>query len=442
MSYAGNKTIADMFEDLDKHASPRNYHPRQDISDTIISMFFDVPLSSFESELERILNRLILTQSSSSFVTSSLQFSPIFLHQDANFLKEYFARNPNSEYGQAFLASKDIRQKHATTGALFKQLSENSVMVAETIHQLAPTDSMDRASLLSSFIRQSVSPDIVSNSQSSTDASLYEEKSINYVNKRQISSTLFDMIRSTMRVITSFAYPFYQQDFSSHVDEILSRYTSLLLGYGRPLSESERPSDKTCLDLDHIIPFLYRNRMAILDKSKHESTNVLGIEHEFLQSPLVQFVFRIARNQISGQVKQSQASSSNNTSSDGKDDDTLLDAHTVISQLYSLWEESKIHPGQGSVDLNNFIIKLLANERYSDVHLREVMKQNVEKSENSVSFWTKVETQVSSFVNFLSRYETVLNDPNYVLPENLSPIQSNTLHNQFDEDAQIPSEIF
>jgi len=297
---------------------------------------------------------------------------------------------------------------------------------------------------LTSLLRQATSPDIVSNVQSSSDPSDYEEKSINYVNRRNISSGIYEMLRSTLRTIQSYAYPFYQQDTTFHTEEVTDRFVSLLLGYPHGYSRDERPKEKIFLDLDYIVPFLYRYRSAIVDPGKHK-TPVLGMEYEFFKSPLVHVIFRTAlsrgvvpvKTESKGTQKQGKVQLNQGTDQPPQED-SPQDANTIITQLYYLWEESKVDP-RATYDLNVFLIKLLAPVRYDQEQLKESIKAQVESCESMVSFLRTCERGFSAYRAFLAKYEAVLHS-DAPLPDNLCPIiESHDVPLQ--DDAQVPIQI-
>jgi len=247
------------------------------------------------------------------------------------------------------------------------------------------------------------------------------------------------------------------------------------LGYTHAFAETERPKDKIFLDINYIIPFLYRYRHSILDPSKHR-TQILGVEYEFFKSPLVQLVFKLARDTIKAEYvpkaeepvvvtpKESKDKESKRTMSTknvtqpllqqqpilqqqpraerrvNPEDDLMMDPHTIINNLYALWEESKLE-NHTTTDLNNFILKLLAPNRYDQTQIRKTLKENVDKSESEVQFWTLIEKQLDSLSHFIGKYGSVLEDPTTPLPDNLCPVAPK-IRDTAGEDANLPSEIY
>jgi len=287
---------------------------------------------------------------------------------------------------------------------------------------------LEKGELLATLLRQSASPDDPSPINGLTEPSLYEEKSINYVNRRNISAGIFEMLRDTLRSLNSYASPFYQQqEITAHIEELTGRLTSLMLGYSHAFAPEERPKDKMFLDIDLIIPFLYRYRQSIIDPAKHKQP-ILGLEFEFYKSPLVLAIFRIARGW-------------GTTKSPG-----LVgggDPHSLIGQLYSLWEDSKVDP-HALHDLHHLVIKILSPFRYDQEQLREAMRTATDSLETSAAFLTSCERHVAVYEAFLNVNEGILSDPNAVVPEGLCPgpiVQAESVGDHV-EDAQVPAEIY
>jgi len=255
------------------------------------------------------------------------------------------------------------------------------------------------------------------------------------------------MLHATLRTIEAYAYPFCQpHDTRMHMSELLERYTSLLLGYNKAYLEAERPQEKDFLNLDYIIPFLYRHRSTITDPSKYKETRVLGFEFDFIKSPLVQIIFKLSTTRPKVQtsrpkfplgtksVPHTEVPPSRDT-----DAEETPDASTTIQQLYTLWEDAK-QDTKSSAELNYFLVKLITGYRYEHVQVREALKNNVEKAEIEVGFWVTVEKQVEAFMSFLRKYEVALVDST-PLPDTLCPVDATVDVTAFEEDVQLPMEV-
>eukprot|EP01123_Difflugia_compressa_P003007 TRINITY_DN1385_c0_g2_i1.p1 TRINITY_DN1385_c0_g2~~TRINITY_DN1385_c0_g2_i1.p1 ORF type:complete len:595 (-),score=151.73 TRINITY_DN1385_c0_g2_i1:22-1806(-) len=110
-------TLSDLVRAVESR-TPLKTHPRSDVAHACIAMFFDAPFTEFLSELEKQTRAIQLTQS--PFFSSSLNFAPLFIHQDSDFLMEYVSRNFTSEYSQTFLlpSFKTLRRDEKTMEVL------------------------------------------------------------------------------------------------------------------------------------------------------------------------------------------------------------------------------------------------------------------------------------------------------------------------------------
>eukprot|EP01124_Arcella_intermedia_P026629 TRINITY_DN5050_c0_g1_i1.p1 TRINITY_DN5050_c0_g1~~TRINITY_DN5050_c0_g1_i1.p1 ORF type:complete len:864 (+),score=209.38 TRINITY_DN5050_c0_g1_i1:36-2627(+) len=428
MSYDCNKTIYDMMKDLEAKKMIQ-HHPRTDIVYTLIGMFFDGPLKVFKSELEQKLEDTRV--SLSPFFTTSLQYAPLFLHQDPAFLEEYFNANPNNDYAQYYTQSDKKKGN--------KKISESTLKYTSHLLKMHPMDTKDKAQLLSSFLRLNSSPDHVLPSQSTSEVTSFDFQSLNYIQKRTLSTSSLDQLFSTARVVNTFARPFLVPPTPKEVlptlPTLLDRYVSILLGYPRALDYSERLETNSSLSEDSVIPFLFRNKQAICDPTKAKDVKVLGFEYEFSKSPLVNIVFKIAQHRPKP-VTPPTSRPKTGKAAEGQEIEEE-DATTIIDKLYALWEASKTN---GTLQFHQYLIQLITSYRYEDVQVKEALKKNVENAEEEVKFWVLVEKQVEAFISFLRKYDVALKEetPFSVL---LCPT-SNPDTQIPEEDAQLPQEVF
>jgi len=233
--------------------------------------------------------------------------------------------------------------------------------------------------------------------------------------------------------------PFYHQHgITAHVEELTVRFMSLLLGYSHAFSKAERPKDKLFLDIDHIIPFLYKYRHDILDVGRHKIP-ILGLEYEFFKSPLVQVVFKASTRVPQQPVLIIKGKWKGMDHPPSQHEDVPLDVITVITQLYSLWEESQVDT-QAAHDLNVYIIKLISPTRYDQDYLRDTMKISIEAIENTINFWNTCDRQIQAFVTLLNKYDTtVVGDPLTVIPTPAVVQQQEMVLST--NDAEVPIEI-
>jgi len=247
------------------------------------------------------------------------------------------------------------------------------------------------------------------------------------------------MLRGTIRTINTYAYPFsHQHEITTHIEEFTERLASLLLGYGHAFSHSERPKDKLFLDTDYIIPFLFRYRHALLDVGKHK-TPILGLEFEFFKSPLVQVVVKAVLPR--GPVLQNNSAKEDvkvTPTKQGKvmhvPEQQQEDTVATITQLYTLWEESKV-TSRAAYDLNTFIIKMVSPSRY-DHKLHETMKVQLENADATVSFWNTCDRQLQAYTKFMNKFESIPIDTSHTLCP--SVLQES---NAVVDDSQLPNEI-
>jgi len=187
--------------------------------------------------------------------------------------------------------------------------------------------------------------------------------------------------------------------------------------------------------VDSIIPFLFRYRNSIVDVGKHK-TGLLSIEYEYFKSPLVQAVFKDVQFKVQQQQQQQQTSPrkleiplrptkvQQQQQIVKQHDDENQESLSIITQLYSLWEDSKLDP-RAQYDLNNLVIKIISPTRYDAEKLLEGKKTLLESVKSTITFWSTCESRIESYIAFVNKYESVLSDPNVALPDNMRPTISN-----------------
>lgn len=128
-----------------------------------------------------------------------------------------------------------------------------------------------------------LTPEYAEKPEYKLDIDGYSEKSISYVHRRLVSAGMFLYMHQTLAVAASTFYPYQNtQNSELHSNQLLERYTSVLLGYDHPYLVSERPGKQNFLNPLKIVPFLYRHlKDLLLEKPAEIERN----ERHFVHSP-------------------------------------------------------------------------------------------------------------------------------------------------------------
>eukprot|EP00762_Andalucia_godoyi_P001968 ANDGO_06089.mRNA.1 hypothetical protein len=284
---------------------------REIVERVAIAMYFDAKLLGMKERLESLGDSFRVTLSTVNPTLTAC--SSLFIHQDPAFLSEYRRTFPMSHFVRAFLSkgvdgADDISilealiQEIKATGGTLLDMDEHdtdsmykyadkdaelffnlprAVRFLLSATQCLPALDRDaRSKLVAMLPRAQFTPDCPVPLQSISDVNRFDTASFNHVNRRIISTSLFEYHLAACRIASMVLYAdTHSGGTKRRVLETLERVLSLLLGYPYPYLESERPQELYYLEPDSIIRFVHKHMkelIALFHRKPNDAVAALG----------------------------------------------------------------------------------------------------------------------------------------------------------------------
>jgi hypothetical protein len=416
--------------------------PLSDLLYTIVAMYFDGPLELMRKKQQNESTAMELT--APAYLPMLVFFAPLFIHSDANYLREWQETNPREPISLTFLAplfgkkepdgapavlamsnaakimlrggtekfsvldgiAKDLLNvrnapSHAgkphqwadASAEPFRDISENLLQVATVLHSRQPTAPIERAQLMSWLINMASPPDVLSKLTNLADISEYEKKAIDFSMERFLSTSAFLSNLNLLKNQTSMSYPYVQAGMIPvHTQEFYERFVSRLSGYRYPYTATERPDAEDYKNPIRIIEFLFFNLKKLQYGVKNQKNNPQSLDDEDAKYEMCisgeQYDLRFSEflQKVIHQLQQ--------------------DPDTMKGKIKDWYDLSQRYYSDTSVarELNLSVTKFLGKLKYDDNAAKVILQLELQNLQKDILGWIECQEFLVAYKKFLHKH--------------------------------------
>lgn len=238
--------------------------------------------------------------------------------------------------------------------------------------------------------------------------------------QRYITAGIKYSTDDVLQSITAMAYDYtHSNRIEDHETEALHRYLSLLLGYPYAYQPQERPRSHHFLELDTVLPFLYRHREALCSDTGPDSADgpeVLESEADVCKSRLFQCVCCTL----------------------AEEPERREYVRALVVTWYDLWRMLQEDP-KDSAQQQRLVLSimefLLDRFHFRGISPQHVLEQKLKEAQRVLQEWREVFAFAGSFVSFLRQHGPALSGVQQ-LPDEISQLKPEMPNLQFEDEAE------